>query len=98
MKRLVFTVTNDLNFDQRMIRICSSLANAGYDVLLVGRRQRKSMPLDVKMFRQKRLACFFEKGKAFYFEYNVRLFVYLLFKKGDQGENKYGKQSQPLLF
>ena len=83
MKKLVFTVTNDLNFDQRMIRICTSLALAGYDVSLVGRRQKKSISLQAHPFRQKRLFCFFEKGKAFYIEYNIRLFLFLLFKKSD---------------
>ncbi len=38
MKRRIFcTVTNDLNYDQRMIRICTSLVRAGYEVVLVGR-------------------------------------------------------------
>lgn len=81
MKRLVFTVTNDLTYDQRMIRICTSLSTAGYHVTLVGRRQNKSIPLGAAPFHQKRLSCFFEKGKAFYAEYNIRLFFYLLFKK-----------------
>ena len=32
---------------------------------------------------QKRLFCFFEKGKLFYVEYNLRLFIYLLFQNFD---------------
>jgi len=83
MKRLVFTVTNDLNYDQRMIRICTSLAVAGYHVTLVGRKQKKSIPLEAEAFHQKRLSCFFEKGKAFYIEFNIRLFLFLLFRKAD---------------
>ena len=83
MKRLVFTVTNDLTFDQRMIRICTSLANAGYQVLLVGRKMKDSVPLKKMAFDQKRLHCFFSKGELFYAEYNLRLFFYLLFKKFD---------------
>jgi len=83
MQRLLLTVTNDLNFDQRMIRICTSLTQAGYHVTLVGRKQRKSPPIVQKAFFQKRLSCFFEKGKAFYFEYNLRLFFFLLIKKSD---------------
>ena len=81
MKRLLFTVTNDLSYDQRMIRICSSLADNGYSVLLVGRRQKNSVPLKPEKFQQKRLSCFFEKGKWFYIEYNLRLFFFLLFRK-----------------
>jgi glycosyltransferase involved in cell wall biosynthesis len=79
MKRLVFTVTNDLNFDQRMIRICSSLQQAGYSVTLVGKKNRNSEPLIKQPFRQKRLFCFFKKGIFFYAEYNIKLFFYLLF-------------------
>jgi glycosyltransferase involved in cell wall biosynthesis len=80
---LVFTVTTDLTYDQRMIRICTSLANAGYNVTLVGRKMKASLPLTTQPFLQKRLTCFFEKGKLFYAEYNIRLFFYLLFKKMD---------------
>jgi len=82
-KKITFTVTTDLTYDQRMIRICTSLANAGYDVTLVGRKMKASLPLAAQPFQQKRLLCFFEKGKLFYAEYNIRLFFYLLFKKMD---------------
>jgi glycosyltransferase involved in cell wall biosynthesis len=81
--RLVFTVTNDLTYDQRMIRICSSLAADKYDVLLVGRRLPQSKPFQERPFQQKRLFCFFKSGKFFYLEYNIRLFFYLLFIKMD---------------
>lgn len=80
---IIFTVTTDLSYDQRMIRICSSLANAGYTVLLVGRKTGTSIPIAIQPFKQKRISCFFEKGKLFYAEYNIRLFFYLLFKKMD---------------
>ena len=66
-----------------MIRICSSLAGNGYQVLLVGRKMPRSIPLTVKPFHQKRLPCLFNKGKLFYIEYNIRLFFYLLFSKAD---------------
>lgn len=82
-KRIVCTVTNDLNYDQRMIRICTSLAEEGYDVLLVGRKKRNSPLLEDKVFQQKRLNCFAQKGKLFYIEYNIRLFFYLMFIKAD---------------
>lgn len=82
-KKLVFTVTNDLNFDQRMIRICTSLQNNGYDVLLIGRKLKTSLPLSPRDYKQIRLTNFFEKGKLFYLEYNLRLFLFLVFKKFD---------------
>ncbi|MEO5563100.1 MAG: glycosyltransferase [Chitinophagaceae bacterium] len=83
MKRIFFTVTNDLTYDQRMKRICTSLAENGYDVTLVGFKRRNSLPLKEEKFKQKRLPCFFSKGKSFYAECNIRLFAYLLFKKMD---------------
>jgi glycosyltransferase involved in cell wall biosynthesis len=82
-KRIFFTVTNDLSYDQRMIRICSSLASAGYDVTLVGRKMKNSIPLVRTPFIQKRLMCLFGKGKLFYVEYQLRLLFFLLFKKMD---------------
>lgn len=82
-KRIVFTVINDLVHDQRMQRICSSLANAGFKVLLVGRVLPASKPLETTSFQQKRLSCFFNKGKLFYIEYNLRLFFFLIFQRAD---------------
>lgn len=77
MKRIIFTVTNNLAYDQRMIRICTSLAAEGYDVTLVG--VKGANELADKDFRQKRLPVFFTKGPGFYIEYNIRLFFWLLF-------------------
>lgn len=82
-RSILFTVTTDLTYDQRMIRICSSLVQAGYKVTLVGRKMKNSIPLNEKSFKQKRINCLFEKGKLFYAEYNIRLFFFLLFKKMD---------------
>lgn len=83
VKRIFFTVTNDLTYDQRMQRICHSLAGKGYSVTLVGRKLPGSLPLKENTYRQKRIRCFFNRGKLFYAEYNFRLFYYLLFRKMD---------------
>lgn len=76
--KIICTVTNDLTYDQRMTRICTTLAEAGYDVLLLGRRRKDSRPLRNELFQQRRLTCFFDGGKLFYLEYNLRLFFFLL--------------------
>ncbi len=81
--KICFTVTNDLSFDQRMIRIASSLAKAGHDVTVVGRRLSGSNDLAQQSFQQNRLRCVFKSGKRFYTEYNLRLFLFLLSKKYD---------------
>ena len=83
MKKIYFTVTNDLTYDQRMHRICTTLAENGYSVTLVGRKLPTSAPLTAKKFAQKRIRCWFNKSKWFYAEYNIRLLFFLLFKKMD---------------
>lgn len=83
MKHIYFTVTNDLSYDQRMHRICQSLALNGYKVTLVGRKLKSSVVLQPKSFDQKRLSCFFNKGFLFYTEYNLRLFFFLLSRRLD---------------
>ncbi|SNR60328.1 MULTISPECIES: glycosyltransferase [Hymenobacter] len=79
--RLVFTVTTDLNYDQRMQRICGSLAAAGYAVLLIGREWPTSRPLTAQPYQQHRLRCWNTRGKLFYLEYNLRLLLFLLRKR-----------------
>ncbi len=74
---IVLTVTNDLTYDRRMMRICEALATR-YRVVLVGRRLRGSPSLDARPYEQVRLRCLFTRGKLFYAEMNLRLFMYLL--------------------
>ncbi len=78
MPSIICTVTNDLNHDQRMQRICDTLARNGYTVTLVGRALPHSKPLLQKIYAQHRLHCHFQKGVLFYAEYNLRLGHYLL--------------------
>ncbi len=80
---IICTVTNDLTYDQRMIRICTTLAQQGYTVTLAGRKLKQSEPLQQHLFVQKRLFCWFTKGPLFYAEYNLRLFFWLLTQQAD---------------
>ncbi len=81
--RLVFAATTDLNYDQRMQRVCGSLAKAGYQVELIGWEREASVGLTVQAYRQHRLRGWFQKGKLFYFEYTIRLVWYLLRRRAD---------------
>jgi glycosyltransferase involved in cell wall biosynthesis len=83
MKTIYFAVTNDLCFDQRMHRICNSLACEGYTVWLIGRRLPGSPPVSGHRFLHHRIPCFFRKGKAFYLEYSLRLCWLLLRRRMD---------------
>lgn len=82
-KHIVLTITSDPNYDQRMIRICTSLHNAGYEVTLIGRKRPTSKPLIERPFKQVRIAQQIDQGKLFYVLYNLKLFFFLLFKKMD---------------
>lgn len=82
-KKIYFTVTNDLVYDQRMQRICGSMAKAGYRVTLVGRKMPGSPPLINQPYEQVRIPCRFQKGKLFYLEYNYKLYRYLLHQEMD---------------
>lgn len=71
--RIVCTVTNDLAQDQRMDRICRSLVSAGHEVTLVGRLLPTSKSLPERPYNMHRITCRNHGGKAFYLEYNYRL-------------------------
>lgn len=77
-KKIIFTVTNHLVFDQRMQKIAGSLQHAGFDVVLVGSIHRQSPPLVNQPFQQHRLPIHFKKGPLFYVEFNVKLALWLL--------------------
>jgi glycosyltransferase involved in cell wall biosynthesis len=78
--KIIVSVTNDLVTDQRVNRICSSLLALNYEVLLVGRKLKNSLPLNRK-YQVKRFNLWFNKGFLFYANYNIRLFFFLLFSK-----------------
>lgn len=82
-RRIVCTVTNDLNFDQRMIRICTSLSNAGYDVTIIGFTRKNSPSIVERPYRQIRLPILAEQGKLLYIDFWLKLFFKLLFIKAD---------------
>jgi len=80
-KLVVLSVTNDLATDQSVQKVAQTLLNMGFEVLLVGRLLKGSLP--VKHFAHHRMKLFFTKGVAFYAAYHIRLFLFLLFKKAD---------------
>jgi glycosyltransferase involved in cell wall biosynthesis len=81
--RAFVSVTNDLYTDQRVHKVCTFLVAQGYDVTLVGRKRRSSVPLPTRAYKTKRIKLLFEHGAKFYAFYNFRLFWYLIFKRVD---------------
>ncbi len=82
-QKIVVTVSNDLSTDQRVRKMCHSLQKKGYDICLVGRELKNSLPIDRPYF-VKRFRLWFNKGGLFYANLNIRLFFYLLFSKYDR--------------
>ncbi|MCF8232070.1 MAG: glycosyltransferase [Bacteroidales bacterium] len=81
VKRVIVAVTNDLVTDQRVHKVCQFLEKRGFAVLLVGRRQRRSLPLEKRSYETARMKLFFESGPLFYAEYNIRLFLFQLYHR-----------------
>ena len=79
--RAIVSVTNDLYTDNRVNKVCLFLMEQGYEVLLVGRQKKDSLQLPERSYKTKRLKLLFEKGALFYAAFNIRLFLFLLFKR-----------------
>ena len=82
LPKIIVSVTNDLTTDQRVKKVCATLQNSGFEIILIGRRLPESITLK-RSYQTIRLKNFFNKGFLFYAEYNLRLFFKLLTLKGD---------------
>lgn len=82
-KKIVVSVTSDLVSDNRVHKVCNTLQKMGFEVLLIGRKLPKSLPVENRVYAVKRIGLLFHKGPQFYAAYNFRLFLFLLFSKFD---------------
>jgi glycosyltransferase involved in cell wall biosynthesis len=81
-KRIILSVINNLETDQRIHKVASTLHNNGFEVLVVGSQNKKCKPYS-QPYQTKRLPVLFKKRFLFYGEYSIRLFFYLLFSRCD---------------
>lgn len=82
-KRVIVSVINDLVTDQRVKKTCQTLTNLGFEVVLIGRKLKNSLPMDNRPYTVRRMRLLFTKGPFFYACFNFRLFFLLLFHKAD---------------
>lgn len=82
-KKIIVSVISDLATDQRVIRICTTLQEMGFDVKVIARKLVGSLPLEEYPFKARRFRCYFSKGVLQYAEFMLKLFWRLLFCKTD---------------
>lgn len=78
--QITLLVSNGIQYDQRMIRIATSLQKEGYQICLVGRK-KKAEGIPSYSFNTHLLRCYFTTGVLFYLEFNLRLFIHLCSNK-----------------
>jgi glycosyltransferase involved in cell wall biosynthesis len=81
--RAIVAVTNDLSTDQRVDRTCRTLVKSGYEVILAGRKLKHSLPLFPRDYRTCRMRLPVNKGPMFYACYNLRIFLFLMWRRVD---------------
>jgi glycosyltransferase involved in cell wall biosynthesis len=81
-KHITVLVSNDLQHDQRVAKVCATLLEMGFRITLVGRLLPDSKPFE-RPYETRRFRLPFQTGALFYAALNVRLFFYLLFKRTD---------------
>ncbi|MCF6241302.1 MAG: glycosyltransferase [Bacteroidales bacterium] len=82
-KIIILSVTNDLVTDRRVDKVIQTLQKIGFQSILIGRKLKNSQKLNARKYKTIRINLFFTKGALFYAEYNIRLFILLIFKKSD---------------
>jgi hypothetical protein len=82
-KTVILSVTNDILTDQRLHKVATSLMKIGLNPCIVGVKFKKSLDIEKRLYKTKRLSMLFKKGPFFYAEFNFRLFFYLLFSRSE---------------
>ena len=81
--RVIFSVTNCICYDQRILKMAAVVTDLGADVTIVGREKDDCTCNNSVQFTTRRFKMLFKKGFLFYKFYNLRLLFYLFFHRCD---------------
>jgi glycosyltransferase involved in cell wall biosynthesis len=82
-KKVAFSVTNCICFDQRVLKMAGTVSTLNCDITIIGRRRGECCKSEFVPFRTHRFNMLFKRGFLFYKFFNIRLFFYLLFNRFD---------------
>jgi glycosyltransferase involved in cell wall biosynthesis len=82
-KKIVVSVISDLVTDQRVHRVCQTLSDQGYNVILIGAKKKGSLALAKRPYKTRRIPLLFQRKFPHFAEFNFRLFFHLLFSGAD---------------
>jgi glycosyltransferase involved in cell wall biosynthesis len=81
--KVVFSVTNCICYDQRVLKIAETVKQLGTNITIIGRKTADCTDNTSVPFRTIRFNMIFRKGFLFYKFFNLRLFFHLLFNNYD---------------
>jgi glycosyltransferase involved in cell wall biosynthesis len=81
--KVVFSVTNCICYDQRVLKMAETVSSLGCEVTIIGRLQGECCKRETVPFKTKRFKMIFNRGFLFYKFFNIRLFFYLFFHRFD---------------
>jgi len=82
-RKVVFSVTNCICYDQRVLKMASAVSSLGFEITIIGRKRGECCETDSIPFKTRRFRMLFKHGFFFYKFYNIRLFFYLLSHRFD---------------
>jgi glycosyltransferase involved in cell wall biosynthesis len=82
-KRVAFSVTNCICYDQRVQKIAGTVSSLDCEIMIIGRHLGNCCDSNSVPFRTKRFKMIFRRGFLFYKFINIRLFFFLLFHRFD---------------
>lgn len=79
MKKVLVSVINNLSTDQRVEKVCATLAKEGYEISVIG-TNLYGLPELKRPYQTERFALSFQKSFLLFAEFNLKLLFKLLFK------------------